>query len=195
MSKQERIFDSRDDAVYEELQKGDSEQKPLTRDEDLPGMGQYYCLHCDRYFANLTVRDEHFKTKRHKKRLRQMSGPAPHTQLDAELAAGMGMPDNGPTLMSIGFLVQGLQTTDYVTALVMTTDYVWCKRVQYHGMYACLYSVGGLHFEGFDGCIKPVGLSLHIEVASISPAAYRWSIVIIFRCSILELVCAFLVLK
>ncbi|KAL4310927.1 hypothetical protein GQ457_01G016380 [Hibiscus cannabinus] len=79
---------------------GDSEKKPLPRDEDLPGMGQYYCLHCDRYFANSTVRDEHFKTKRHKKRLKLMSGPAPHTQLDAELAAGMGMPDNGPTLMS-----------------------------------------------------------------------------------------------
>ncbi|XVF76439.1 hypothetical protein PTKIN_Ptkin13bG0266100 [Pterospermum kingtungense] len=92
---------SRDDAVYEELQKGDSEKKPLPRDEDLPGMGQYYCLHCDRYFANVDVRDEHFKTKRHKKRLKQMSGPAPHTQLDAELAAGMGMPDNGPTLMSM----------------------------------------------------------------------------------------------
>lgn len=24
---------------------------------------------------------------------------APHTQLDADLAAGMGMPDNGPQLM------------------------------------------------------------------------------------------------
>jgi len=30
-----------------------------------------------------------------------MAGPAPHTQLDAELAAGMGMPDNGPKLMSM----------------------------------------------------------------------------------------------
>jgi len=30
-----------------------------------------------------------------------MSGPAPHTQLDAELAAGMGKPDNGLKLMSM----------------------------------------------------------------------------------------------
>lgn len=29
-----------------------------------------------------------------------MMGDAPHTQLDADLAAGMGMPDNGPKLMS-----------------------------------------------------------------------------------------------
>ncbi|KAL6534147.1 hypothetical protein OROHE_013072 [Orobanche hederae] len=54
-----------------------------------------------RYFANATVRDEHFKTKRHRKRMKLMMGPAPHTQLDAELAAGMGMPDNGPKLMSM----------------------------------------------------------------------------------------------
>ncbi|KAL8214479.1 hypothetical protein R6Q57_003928 [Mikania cordata] len=54
-----------------------------------------------RYFANVAVRDEHFKTKRHKKRLKMMAGPAPHTQLDADLAAGMGMPDNGPKLMSM----------------------------------------------------------------------------------------------
>ncbi|KAG6771861.1 hypothetical protein NC652_016506 [Populus alba x Populus x berolinensis] len=91
-----------DDAVYEELQKPDGEMKStLPLDEDLPGMGQYYCLHCDRYFANVTVRDEHFKTKRHKKRVKQMMGPAPHTQLDAELAAGMGAPDNGLKLMSM----------------------------------------------------------------------------------------------
>ncbi|XP_034694424.1 zinc finger protein 593 isoform X2 [Vitis riparia] len=57
-----------DDAVYDELNKPEGEKKPLPVDEDLPGMGQYYCLHCDRYFANVAVRDEHFKTKRHKKR-------------------------------------------------------------------------------------------------------------------------------
>ncbi|KDP29160.1 hypothetical protein JCGZ_16549 [Jatropha curcas] len=95
------LFWLRDDAVYEELQKPDVEKKSLPLDEDLPGMGQYYCLHCDRYFANVTVRDEHFKTKRHRKRLKQMMGPAPHTQLDADLAGGMGMPDNGPKLMSM----------------------------------------------------------------------------------------------
>lgn len=33
--------------------------------------------------------------------VKQMMGDAPHTQLDAEIAAGMGMPDNGPKLMSM----------------------------------------------------------------------------------------------
>ncbi|KAF5747866.1 zinc finger protein [Tripterygium wilfordii] len=90
-----------DDMVYDQLQKPEVDKNSLPLDEDLPGMGQYYCFHCDRYFANVTVRDEHFKTKRHKKRVKEMMGPAPHTQLDAELAAGMGMPDNGPKLMSL----------------------------------------------------------------------------------------------
>lgn len=90
-----------DDAVYNELHNREGGNKPLPLDEDLPGMGQYYCLHCDRYFSTVVVRDEHFKSKRHKKRLKLMSGPAPHTQLDADLAAGMGMPDNGPKLMSM----------------------------------------------------------------------------------------------
>ncbi|KAL3825870.1 hypothetical protein ACJIZ3_021899 [Penstemon smallii] len=89
-----------DDAVYDELQKLGGDSKSLPVDEDLPGMGQYYCLHCDRYFANATVRDEHFKTKRHRKRLKQLID-APHTQLHADLAAGMGMPDNGPKLMAM----------------------------------------------------------------------------------------------
>ncbi|PIA37231.1 hypothetical protein AQUCO_03000073v1 [Aquilegia coerulea] len=90
-----------DDAVYDELKKLDGMEKSLPVDEDLPGMGQFYCLHCDRYFSNVAVRDEHFKTKKHKKRLKLMKGPAPHTQLDADLAGGMGMPDNGPKLMSM----------------------------------------------------------------------------------------------
>ncbi|KAI3677150.1 hypothetical protein L1987_86771 [Smallanthus sonchifolius] len=62
------------------LNKPEDERAALPLDEELPGMGQYYYLHCD---------------------LKTMAGPAPHTQLDADLAAGMGMPDNGPKLMSI----------------------------------------------------------------------------------------------
>ncbi|GAB4856645.1 hypothetical protein Ancab_014557 [Ancistrocladus abbreviatus] len=57
-----------DDTVYDELQKQEGERKHLPLDDDLPGMGQYYCLHCDRYFSSPDVRDEHFKSKRHKKR-------------------------------------------------------------------------------------------------------------------------------
>ncbi|KAK1283992.1 hypothetical protein QJS10_CPB21g00320 [Acorus calamus] len=103
--------------VYDALNEAkEGTSKPLPVDEDLPGMGQFYCLHCDRYFANVLVRDDHFRTKLHKKRAKQMNKvfeaddaqiprikrrreeQPPHTQLDADLAAGMGMPDNGPKL-------------------------------------------------------------------------------------------------
>ena len=33
--------------VYAQLNKPDEERAPLPLDEDLPGMGQYYCLHCE----------------------------------------------------------------------------------------------------------------------------------------------------
>ncbi|KAK8964214.1 hypothetical protein KSP40_PGU003431 [Platanthera guangdongensis] len=91
------------DLVFDELKKlTEGEQmKPLPLNEDLPGMGQFYCAHCDRYFADEEVRGEHCRSKRHKKRVKEMNGPSPHRQLDAELAAGMGMPDNGPILMTM----------------------------------------------------------------------------------------------
>ncbi|EFJ15413.1 hypothetical protein SELMODRAFT_118459 [Selaginella moellendorffii] len=95
-------FLARDDMIYSEVKNLESsmdEGAPArARDEDLPGMGQFYCLHCDRYFSSSSIMEEHFKTKRHKKRVKAMQGPAPHCQLDAELAAGQGKPDNGPKL-------------------------------------------------------------------------------------------------
>jgi bud site selection protein 20 len=52
-----------DDAVYEELVKladhgKDAESKELPIDEDLPGMGQFYCLHCEYAFPPSTDLDE-----------------------------------------------------------------------------------------------------------------------------------------
>ncbi|XP_078148132.1 zinc finger (C2H2 type) family protein isoform X1 [Carex rostrata] len=98
-----------DDMVYEELLKQAellkksemAEANPLPLDPDLPGMGQFYCLHCDRHFYSDDVRQEHYKSKLHKKKVKKMNGPAPHTQVDADMAAGMGRPDNGPKLMSM----------------------------------------------------------------------------------------------
>ncbi|KAJ3693104.1 hypothetical protein LUZ60_012199 [Juncus effusus] len=90
-----------DDMVYDELLKQAEEmkEKELPVDVDLPGLGQFYCVHCDRFFASEEVREEHNKTKLHKKKVKQML-TAPHTQLDADVAGGMGKPDNGPKLMS-----------------------------------------------------------------------------------------------
>lgn len=47
----------RDDMVYQELLKQAEvgEAKPLPQNEDLPGMGQFYCLHCELVFFILIV--------------------------------------------------------------------------------------------------------------------------------------------
>uniref|UniRef100_A0A8C6SBA7 Zinc finger protein 593 n=1 Tax=Neogobius melanostomus TaxID=47308 RepID=A0A8C6SBA7_9GOBI len=58
-------------------------------DYDVTGCAQHYCLHCARYFVDLRSMKEHFKTKIHKRRLKQLS-EEPYTQAEAERAAGMG---------------------------------------------------------------------------------------------------------
>ncbi|CAM4687312.1 unnamed protein product [Caretta caretta] len=58
-------------------------------DPDMPGSAQHYCLHCARYFVDLNSMKEHFKSKVHKRRLKQLS-EEPYTQQEAERAAGMG---------------------------------------------------------------------------------------------------------
>ena len=40
---------------------------PLPLNADLPGMGQYYCLSCARFFINKDTLAEHTKTQLHKK--------------------------------------------------------------------------------------------------------------------------------
>uniref|UniRef100_A0A8B9K9B5 Zinc finger protein 593 n=1 Tax=Astyanax mexicanus TaxID=7994 RepID=A0A8B9K9B5_ASTMX len=63
-------------------------------DYDVTGCAQHYCLHCitvdyRRYFVDLKALKEHFKTKVHKRRLKQLK-EEPYTQAEAERAAGMG---------------------------------------------------------------------------------------------------------
>ncbi|KAJ7235596.1 hypothetical protein O6H91_Y448300 [Diphasiastrum complanatum] len=57
-----------DDLIHQDIQKQRSTEVSQPLDEDLPGLGQFYCLHCDRYFGSETAQNDHFKTKRHKKR-------------------------------------------------------------------------------------------------------------------------------
>ncbi|XP_054427463.1 zinc finger protein 593 [Pteronotus mesoamericanus] len=58
-------------------------------DPDLPGGGLYRCLACARYFIDSANLKTHFRSKDHKKRLKQLS-VEPYTQEEAERAAGMG---------------------------------------------------------------------------------------------------------
>eukprot|EP01135_Chromosphaera_perkinsii_P006086 Nk52_evm4s392 gene=Nk52_evmTU4s392 len=57
-------------------------------DLDLPGMGQFYCVECSRYFTTEVHLREHVKSKIHRRRLKELKCP-PYTQAEAEAAAGM----------------------------------------------------------------------------------------------------------
>jgi bud site selection protein 20 len=64
-------------------------------DDDLPSHGKHYCVTCARYFISNEALAGHEKTKPHKRRIKELAGPPPHNQVDAEWAGGMGIPDNG----------------------------------------------------------------------------------------------------
>ncbi|KAL1988405.1 hypothetical protein VTN96DRAFT_10088 [Rasamsonia emersonii] len=69
-------------------------QYKATKDaEDLPGLGQYYCVECAKWFEGEHNLIAHRKGKNHKRRLRILR-EEPHTQRTAEAAVGLGV-DNG----------------------------------------------------------------------------------------------------
>lgn len=59
-------------------------------DENLPGLGQYYCVHCAKYFEDQRSLDLHIRTKVHKRRVRALAA-RPYTPLEAEAAAGVNL--------------------------------------------------------------------------------------------------------
>ncbi|KAG2422457.1 hypothetical protein HXX76_016027 [Chlamydomonas incerta] len=72
-------------------------------DEDVPGFGKHYCIPCGKYFNTATALASHEGERPHKRRVKMLATTArPHNQRDAEAAAGIGAPDNGPKLRSGG---------------------------------------------------------------------------------------------
>ena len=66
-------------------------------DQDLPAGGQFYCHETDKYFVTQQALDSHKKTKRYKRRCRELK-KTPFFVEDAMAAAGMGAVDNGKKL-------------------------------------------------------------------------------------------------
>lgn len=61
--------------------------------EDLPGLGQWYCIECAKYFEGENNFEQHKRGKNHKRRVRMLR-EEPYTQKDAEAAVGLWT-DNG----------------------------------------------------------------------------------------------------
>ncbi|KAA3678007.1 uncharacterized protein DEA37_0008951 [Paragonimus westermani] len=79
------------DLIYEDVKDENIERRiaeATQPDEDLPGLGQYFCVSCSKHFINQTTLDVHRTSKPHKRRLRALR-EKPHTQDDADRAAGL----------------------------------------------------------------------------------------------------------
>ncbi|KAA8916328.1 hypothetical protein TRICI_001516 [Trichomonascus ciferrii] len=78
------------DQVYNDDMASDGSIKKLTEqelDELKPGMGQFYCIPCVKYFESQVAIKTHTSTKRHKRRLKELKS-IPYTPDEADFAAG-----------------------------------------------------------------------------------------------------------
>ncbi|KAI8806304.1 bud site selection-related protein [Cladochytrium replicatum] len=92
-----------DMAYPERLEK---EQKILKElDEDLPGGGNHYCIHCAKHFVSDLALQAHLNTKVHKKRVKVLKVPA-YTQKEAEAAVGLGRASTRPSTTEEAMVVQ-----------------------------------------------------------------------------------------
>lgn len=91
------------DQIHDDLsdtRKADALRNAQPIDMDLPGLGQFYCVECARYFIDAAALLAHTKTKGHKARLKELR-EKPYSQAEAEAAAGMAPPDHGIVLQGI----------------------------------------------------------------------------------------------
>ncbi|EDR02748.1 uncharacterized protein LACBIDRAFT_174921 [Laccaria bicolor S238N-H82] len=63
------------------------EAQPI--DFDKPGLAQHYCVECAKYYETDTALHSHWRSKVHKRRLKQLKEPA-YTIEESERAAGLG---------------------------------------------------------------------------------------------------------
>uniref|UniRef100_K3X4G9 ELMO domain-containing protein n=1 Tax=Globisporangium ultimum (strain ATCC 200006 / CBS 805.95 / DAOM BR144) TaxID=431595 RepID=K3X4G9_GLOUD len=77
------------DQIQDDMKLEQVKGKPMEfeKDEDLPGLGQFYCTPCARHFIDAVTRDVHLKTKVHKRRMKDVAQKQ-YTQKEAELGAG-----------------------------------------------------------------------------------------------------------
>ncbi|KAK1709073.1 zinc finger-containing protein [Colletotrichum lupini] len=67
----------------------------LKAKEDLPGLGQHYCIECAKWFETEVSLVGHRKGKPHKRRVKQLK-EEPYTQKEAEAVVGIRTDDKGP---------------------------------------------------------------------------------------------------
>ena len=86
-----------DQIVYEDLIPEVSHKllnQPMQ--EEMPGLGQHYCVTCARYFISDQAIKMHNKTKEHKKRFKVCMTEEPYTIEEANRAGGLNPASNAP---------------------------------------------------------------------------------------------------
>lgn len=80
------------DLIFNDLSFPESIQrlKQQAEDENLPGLGQYYCIHCAKYFLDNNALKGHLRGKVHKRRVKELS-VNPYTNLESEAATGTNL--------------------------------------------------------------------------------------------------------
>jgi len=94
------------DQISEDLKspKHLAQHKSLKAVEDLPGLGQYYCIECAKYFESENAILTHRKGSTHKRQLKALKD-GPYTQKEAEAAIGLRT-DNGPRMAAKDNMVE-----------------------------------------------------------------------------------------
>jgi len=66
-----KSYTKHNDQIYEDL-KPENIVKVTSQptDEDLPGLGQFYCVHCAKHYVNMKGLDDHKRTKDHKRQVK-----------------------------------------------------------------------------------------------------------------------------
>lgn len=59
-------------------------------DETKAGLGQYFCIHCNKYFQDNAALAAHLKCRPHKRRVKELS-VKPYTQLESDAASGTNL--------------------------------------------------------------------------------------------------------
>ena len=64
-------------------------------DPDKPGLGQHYCVSSARYYISAEALKQHQSTKKHRRRLKELTTKPAYSHAEANAAAGRAAPDNG----------------------------------------------------------------------------------------------------
>ncbi|SCU79212.1 LAME_0A07734g1_1 [Lachancea meyersii CBS 8951] len=80
------------DVIFNDLTSPAKIQQLLNQplDETKPGLGQHYCIHCDKYFETAFALKTHLKGKVHRRRVKELKG-VPYTQEVSDAASGLNL--------------------------------------------------------------------------------------------------------